>query len=116
MNTKAVYRLHATLNDDEATPVEAQFDAERDSELIVIRDHLSNKRLIFKLSRNHLFHKSNLHEIEDESQRIVRTLLDLGFNLKVLPGVLKRPRFALKGTQGLVLQRIQTDLRIFFSK
>lgn len=116
MNTQAVFRLQASLPTDDATPVEAQFDPERYSELITIRDHLSNKRLIFKLSRNHLFHKSNMHDIEDESQRIYNSLAELGFTLKILPGVFKRPRFAVKGTEGLVLQRIYTDLRIFFSK
>jgi hypothetical protein len=111
---RALSRLKATAGDQEVE-VEAQFDGSKEQELKNLQAHLKRKGVIFRIERHYLFHKSNQHELDQEVQLVLEVLHQLEFDLRINPGILTKPRFALKSTQGLVLQRIEYNLRIFFS-
>lgn len=110
----AAQRLAAT-DLQQADSVEAQFDGSRESDLRRIQAQLRKHELLYSLGQHHLFHKSNEHEIEDEAERTAHVLNGLGYELRIVPNVYKKPTFALKGRDGLVIQKVQVSLRIFFS-
>ncbi|QBQ74471.1 hypothetical protein BcepSauron_091 [Burkholderia phage BcepSauron] len=95
--------------------VDGKFDTARDHELEHVRTTLGSNRLRYSMGRNHLFHKSNPLEIEDEAQATINILNKMGYKMMVHKGVLSRPNFSCKGQHRIVIQRIGKDLRIFFS-
>lgn len=98
-----------------ASVVEAQFDATRVAELRAVQERLRKHGLIFSAGMHHLFHKSNDHEIVSEATQTAAVLNAMGYGLRVIPGIYQKPSFALKGREGIILQKVQTSLRIFFS-
>jgi len=121
MPLNALQRLRLTSADTTASvsdsdiEVTAQFDSEKDHELRTLQQTLRRKNVVFRLDMHHLFHKSNMNDIDMEIQIILEILDSLGHSPRILPGTLKNNRFAIKCTHGLVLQRIDFNLRIFFS-
>jgi hypothetical protein len=112
-NLKAAHRLVAELVLTDA--VEAQFDQTREEELRHLQGHLRICGYIFSFSQHHIFHKSNPKEIAQEAQEIAEELNKLGYQLRIAPNIFQRPSFALKGKNGIVLQKVQISLRIFFT-
>jgi len=119
---RAAYRLrdsefHSTVQAPVAdkAPLEAAFDQQRDPELQKIEQQLRKCNVFFTLSKNHLYHKSNRGDVVKEAELCSEVLNDLGYQLHIQPGIFDRSSFALKGTKGLVLQKLNNDLRIFFS-
>jgi hypothetical protein len=96
-------------------PLEAAFDQTRDPDLQKIEQQLRKVNVFFTLSKNHLYHKSNRGDVVKEAELCSEILNDLGYQLHIQPGIFERSSFALKGTKGLVLQKLNNDLRIFFS-
>jgi hypothetical protein len=109
LQLRAAMRLTADLE------VEAQFDGSRDAELRKIQSKMREVNVIFSPGKFHLFHKSNAADVIDEAKAVVLALSHMGYNLKVSDGVYSRQTFALKGNDGIILQRVNTALRIFFS-
>jgi hypothetical protein len=95
--------------------LEAGFDKQRDPELQKIELQLRKANVFFTLSSGHLYHKSNGNDVLQECETCVDTLNNMDYQLRVQPGVLSRQSFALKGKDGLVLQKLSNNLRIFFS-
>jgi len=121
---RAAQRLQATASETafvmdrlEASPeqLEAGFDKERDPELQKIELNLRKANVFFTLSSNHLYHKSNLSDIGREVEICAAELNRLGHQLHIQPGILTRSSFALKGREGLILQKLGNSIRIFFS-
>jgi hypothetical protein len=120
---RAAYRLRdSELNATTAQPrhastevLEAAFDTSRDPDLQKIEQQLRKVNVFFTLSKNHLYHKSNRGDVVKEAELCSEIINDLGYQLHIQPGIFERPSFALKGTKGLVLQKLNNDLRIFFS-
>jgi hypothetical protein len=86
----------------------------RENELRKIQGFLRSNGLIFSFSHHYLYHKSNVRDIEADAQRAVDLLGQTGFCMRVMPGVFECKTFALKSPDGLVLQKLQDALRIFF--
>ena len=95
--------------------LEAGFDKQRDPELQKIELHLRKANVFFTLSSSHLYHKSNASDVVKETEICVDELNALDYQLRVQPGVLNKPSFALKGRDGIVLQKLSNNIRIFFS-
>lgn len=112
-NLKAAHRLAAELVLTDA--IEAQFDQAREEELRRLQGHLRTRGFIFSFSHHYLFHKSNDEEIAREAEATAKVLNELGYCLRIAPNAFQRPSFALKGKNGIVLQKIQISLRIFFT-
>lgn len=100
---------------DDGDLLEAGFNTQKDPELQKIELHLRKASVFFTLSRGHLYHKSNAQDVARELEICVDALNALEYELRVQPGVLTRPSCALKGRDGLVLQKLSNNLRIFFS-
>jgi hypothetical protein len=113
-NLKAATRLKAELIEG-TDEIEAQFDTDREQELRNVQGHMRRSGLIFSFSQHHLYHKSNLDEIAREAKQAADVLNDLGYRLRIIQGVFERPSFALRGKNGIVLQKVPVALRIFFS-
>jgi hypothetical protein len=111
MQLQAAKRLLASVKE-----LEAQFDTEREEHLRTLQNSLYKAKLVFTFDQHHLFHKTNEKDVHDEIERIIQHLEILGYKLQKLPGVIARKRFALKGTDGIVFQRFDNHLRIFFQK
>lgn len=111
MVLQAAKRILANIKE-----LEAQFDTEREEHLRKLQSSLYKAKLVFTCDQHHLFHKSNEEDIHNEIERIIQHLEILGYKLQKLPGAIARKRFALKGTDGIVFQRIENNLRIFFQK
>ncbi len=99
----------------EATEVEAQFDGSRDNELKAIQKRMRAVNILFSPGMHHLFHKSNPADVTKEAESVSAELNAMGYALKISPGVYSKPNFALKGNDGLILQKVMNSLRIFFS-
>jgi len=110
----AAHRLIADLN-PQPVDIEAQFDGARESDLRRIQAQLRKHQLMYSLGQHHLFHKSNGHDIAREAEQTADVLNGMGYELRILPGIYNKPTFALRGRDGLVVQKVQTALRIFFS-
>lgn len=97
--------------------VEAQLNEGKIAELRQIQARLKDARLIFSFVQPHpvLFHKSNAVDIRREAQDACELLLQLGYELRQNAGVFERTTFALKGKDGIVLQKVHNGLRIFFT-
>lgn len=114
MRLQAFKRLRATNVEGSTHHVEAKFDTSKDQELWKLQQELKRQKVIFKLEAHHLFHKTNPKDIEREIELVLSVLHQAGHVPRVLPGVLKLDRFAIKCTHDLILQRIDSSLRIFF--
>lgn len=112
MKLYATQRLLAT--EDAASEVHAEFNKKRDSDLRKLQVALRKLDLIFSFGVHHLFHKSNARDVINEAQRAAGELNRQGYQLRIDSGVFSRQVFALKGKEGLVLQRVNHNLRIFF--
>jgi len=126
LDLRAAHRLFAsekTLNrssaskslEDTGDVLEAGFDKQRDPELQKIELQLRKANVFFTLSQGHLYHKSNAADIVHETEICVDELNELEYQLRVQPGILSRQNFAVKGKDGIVLQRLGNNLRVFFS-
>lgn len=113
-NLNAAHRLVAELVQSNDA-IEAQFDQAREEELREIQGHLRGCGLIFSFSQHHLYHKSNPRDIAREAEEAAKILNGLGHSLRIAGNVFERPSFALKGRNGIILQKVQISLRIFFS-
>lgn len=111
---KAVIRLTAVLVEG-TDEIDAQFDSNREAELRKVQGHMRGQGLIFSFSRHHLYHKSNDGAIAQEAETAANILNELGYEMRIVRGIFARPSFALKGREGIVLQKVQGALRIFFS-
>jgi hypothetical protein len=112
MKLYATQRLLAT--EDAASEVHAEFNKKRDGDLRNIQVAMRKQNLIFSFGVHHLFHKSNPTDVIREAQKSAEELNRQGYNLRIDPGIFGRQVFALKGKDGLVLQRVNHNLRIFF--
>jgi hypothetical protein len=114
---RAAQRLASVGEVVMSTEIEAQLNDEKVNELRQIQARLKDNRLIFSFVQPHpvLFHKSNAVDIRMEAEDTYELLQQLGYGLRAIDGVFGRPTFALKGKDGIVLQRVQNGLRIFFT-
>jgi len=103
------------IGDQDADLLEAGFDRQRDPDLQKIEMALRKINVFFTLSGGHLYHKSNADDILRETEICVDELNALDYQLRIQPNILTRSTFALKGKDGIVLQRLNNNLRIFFS-
>lgn len=123
MKLLAAQRLLTTNADDTVTEssnddseITAEFNTERGADLRKIQIGLRNNcKMLFSMDSHHLFHKSNSKDVIEEAKCTVEELNRLGWALRVNPGIYDKAVFALKGKDGLVLQRVNNNLRIFFS-
>lgn len=99
----------------EVTEIEAQFDGGRDSELRTIQNRMRGVNIVFSPGMHHLFHKSNPADVTKEAESVSAELNAMGYALKVNPGIYSKSNFALKGNDGIILQKVMNSLRIFFS-
>jgi hypothetical protein len=89
-------------------------DVIRENELRKIQGFLRSGGLIFSFSHHYLYHKSNSRDVAADAQRAVDLLAQYGIMLRVCYGVFENDTFALKSPEGVVLQKLQNALRIFF--
>lgn len=101
------------MNDTLATAIPSS-DVIRENELRKIQGFLRSGGLIFSFSHHYLYHKSNGRDIATDAQRAVDLLREYGIVLRVVYGVFENDTFALKSPEGVVLQKLQNSLRIFF--
>src|ERR1700682_1216450 len=100
-------RVQPSLGRDlEGDVLEAGFDKQKDPELQKIELHLRKANVFFTLSQGHLYHKSNVHDIVRETEICAEELNNLHYKLRIQPGILSRQNFAVKGNEGIVLQRL----------
>ncbi|QRE00260.1 hypothetical protein [Burkholderia phage BCSR5] len=102
--------LQAVIEED------AAFDSSRDEVLRQFVRPLQGVGLEFVLKDNHL--KCTVQEAEaiECAKRAAGVLNKMGYRLSIRPNVFQRLTFALRGVNGIVLQRISsTMLRIFFT-
>jgi hypothetical protein len=113
----AVKRLVLSLAEDVTadTEIEAQFDHTKDSDLRRIQAELRKQRIFYSMGRNHIFHKSNVHDIEQDAMDSVYLLDALSMEMCVHKNVYSNHTFSIKGRNGICLQRIGYDLRIFYT-
>src|SRR3569833_214686 len=113
MKLFAAQRLLAT-DDDAASEVHAEFNKKRDGDLRKIQVAMRKLDLIFSFGVHHLFHKSNVNEVIHDALRAAEELNRQGYELRIDSGVFSRQVLALKGKDGLVLQRVNHNLRILY--
>lgn len=101
------------MNDTLATAIPSS-DVIRENELRKIQGFLRSGGLIFSFSHHYLYHKSNSRDIAADAQRAVNLMGQYGIALRVVYGVFDNETFALKSPDGVVLQKLQNSLRIFF--
>jgi hypothetical protein len=89
-------------------------DVIRENELRKMQGFLRSGGLIFSFSHHYLYHKSNSRDIADDVRRAVDLMKRYGIVLRVVQGVFDSDTFALKSPEGVVLQKLQNSLRIFF--
>jgi hypothetical protein len=89
-------------------------DVIRENELRKIQGFLRSNGLIFSFSHHYLYHKSNTRDIATDAQRAVDLMEQFGITLRVVHGVFYNDTFALKSPEGVVLQKLQNALRIFY--
>jgi hypothetical protein len=89
-------------------------DVIRENELRKIQGFLRSGGLIFSFSHHYLYHKSNIRDIAEDAQRAVDLMRKFGIELRVVNGVFYNETFALKSPEGVVLQKLQNALRIFY--
>lgn len=87
----------------------------QEGELRRIQGYMRSKGLIFSFSHHYLYHKSNDRDVSGEAKYAAELLGQLGYRLRVVPGVFSHETFALKAQEGLILQKLRTALRIFSS-
>lgn len=116
MLKNAVHRLRATAvqEQEDEQEVVAQFDRTKDKELRDLQNAMRGGGVVFKLDKFHLYHKTNQREVAEELMTVLKILDQLGHKARVVPGVLARPTFSVKCETGLVLQRLNNDVRLFF--
>lgn len=111
LNIKAATRL---LSSQE---VEAEYNTTKVVELKSIRIQLRTNGLQFSLVDPYLlYRKCANHELEPDVQLAVTILNKCGHKLRVEPGIFGRSTFALKGRDGIVLQKVPGAIRVFFSR
>lgn len=101
------------MNDTLVTAIPS-CDVIRENELRKIQGFLRSGGLIFSFSHHYLYHKSNSRDIAKDAQRAVDLLAQYGIVLRVVCGVYSHDTYALKSPDGVVLQKLQNALRIFF--
>jgi hypothetical protein len=89
-------------------------DVIRENELRKMQGFLRSGGLIFSFSHHYLYHKSNSRDIAEDVRRAVDLMKRYGIVLRVVQGVFDSDTFALKSPEGVVLQKLQNSLRIFF--
>lgn len=110
----AAQRLRATL--DKEQEVDAAIHEGKGPELRKIQAQLKKYGLIYKFVHPHLmFHKSNTVEVGKEAEETCNVLNKLAYAMRAHPGVFEKVTFAVKGNDGVCLQKVQVALRIFFS-
>jgi hypothetical protein len=112
-------KLHATHTRFEEAEVEetAAFDESRSEELLSFIKPLAKVGLRFSFKDHCLKCTVEVEEAVDCAKRCALVLNKLGCRLSIRPRVFDRPTFALRGANGIILQRISpTMLRIFFTK
>jgi hypothetical protein len=100
---------------DSGDLLEAGFDKQKDPELQKIELRLRKANVVFTLSSSHLYHKSNASDVAKEIEICIDELNALDYQLRVQPGLMSKPSFAFKGREGIVLQKLSNNIRIFFS-
>jgi len=116
-NLKSPVVSYKTLDstEDAGDQLEAGFDKLKDPELQKIEMHMRKASIFFTLASNHLYHKSNSKDVEREAEMCADELNKLDYQLRIQSGIFSKPSFALKGKDGIVLQKLSNNLRIFFS-
>lgn len=110
MKTFAAQRLMAALEED------AAFDGDKDHELETLAKQMQRAGYPFRKTDSHLVLHLQDSQVQEDAERIATELNKLGWKLRIKQGVYSNPTFALKGKDGIVLQKINKMLRIFFTK
>lgn len=114
---KAHSNLLGAMKVDAATEEDAAFDESRSDELLQFMRPLQQIGLNFTFKDHCLKCKVKVEDAVDCAKRTAVVLNRLGCRLSIRPQVFERPTFALRGANGVVLQRIApTMLRIFFTR
>lgn len=112
-NVRAFWDYEKIMSDT-LVPAIPSSDVIRENELRKIQGFLRSGGLIFSFSHHYLYHKSNSRDIAADAQRAVDLMAQYGIVLRVVYGVFDNETFALKSPEGVVLQKLQNALRIFF--
>ena len=110
-------RFNAAQRIKAATLEEAAFDGSRVAELSTLAKQLQVKGLVFRLADARLVRECPIATVVEDVTTCAEILNGDGWGLQVAyPTIFKRPTFGLKGDRGIVLQKVNNTLRIFFTR
>ena len=93
--------------------LDADLDNSQDESLAGLQKLMQHINFRFGFKHHHLHYRSD-DPIKD-AHDLVECLNKNGFKMNVKNGILTTDRFAVKGKGGIVLQRLGTSFRIFYS-
>jgi hypothetical protein len=95
--------------------LDARFDKGREADLRKIQGYLRGNGLIFSLRDGALFHKTSGADIDWHIHSVIQLLNSYGCGLIVQQSTMRNRIWAMSGRGGITLQRLRSELRIFYT-
>lgn len=100
---------------DGSVELDAKFAKGREADLRKIQGFLRSRGILFALKDGALFRKSSGAEIEWEVHEVIRLMNGFGCGMIVQQSTMRNRIWALSGHGGITLQRLRSELRIFYT-
>jgi hypothetical protein len=95
--------------------LDAKFAKGREADLRKIQGYLRSRGFLFSLKDGALFRKTSGADIEWEVHQVVQLMNGFGCGMLVHQSVMRNRIWALSGHGGITLQRIRSEMRIFYT-
>jgi hypothetical protein len=100
---------------ESSVELDAKFAKGREADLRKIQGFLRGHGMVFSLKDGALFHKTGGADIDWHVQEVIQLMNGFGCGLLVQQSTLRNRVWAMRGRGGITLQRLRSELRIFYS-
>jgi hypothetical protein len=111
----AVKRLSWDDPVEGSVELDARFDKGREADLKKIQGYLRSNGLLFSMRDGALFHRTSGSDIEWHAHTVISLMNSFGCGLIVQQRTMRNHIWALSGRGGITLQRLRSELRIFYT-
>jgi hypothetical protein len=95
--------------------LDARFDKGREAELRKMQGFLRSNGMLFSLRDGALSHRTSGADIDWRVHEVIHLMNRYGCGLYVQQSVMKNRTWAMSGRGGITLQRLRSELRIFYT-
>jgi hypothetical protein len=100
---------------ESSVELDAKFAKGREADLRKIQGFLRSRGFLFSLKDGALFRKTSGADIEWEGHEVIRLMNGFGCGMLVQQSIMRSRIWALSGHGGITLQRLRSELRIFYT-